>query len=307
MTTITSSQGRVPRRALRTAAAVLAMGLVLAACGSGGGGSSAPKKGGSIYFAEGPGASPNYIFPYMGCSYFSVSNINQFQFQMYRPLYWFGLGSSTAVQYSLSPAKAPVFSDGNKTITINMKNWKFSDGTTGERRVGDVLLEPLQGRPHVVLRLQQGLRDPRPARERHGSGSAITLTFKTAVNPTGSCTTTSPRSARCPRPGTAPRRARQPDLAGAPPVHTRAAATDTDCKAVETFLDGLASKTTTYTGTSGRWSTGRGSSRPSTSWATRTSCRTRLLGTPEVDRERVYHKAYTTTTCRGERPLRQQV
>src|ERR1035437_9676030 len=35
-------------------------------------GAAAPS--GTISFAEGPGANPNYIFPYMGCKYFSVDN-----------------------------------------------------------------------------------------------------------------------------------------------------------------------------------------------------------------------------------------
>ena len=35
---------------------------------------------------------PNYIFPFMSLAFFSVTNINQFQYLMYRPLYWFGNG-----------------------------------------------------------------------------------------------------------------------------------------------------------------------------------------------------------------------
>jgi len=51
----------------------------------------------TVTFAEGPGANPNYIFPYMGGAYFSVDNINQFQTMMFRPLYWFGLAGSVSV------------------------------------------------------------------------------------------------------------------------------------------------------------------------------------------------------------------
>ncbi|MHB1251362.1 MAG: hypothetical protein ACYC0I_04435, partial [Acidimicrobiales bacterium] len=47
-------------------------------------GSSAGKTANTITFAEGPGASPNWIFPYMSCTYFSVSNINAFINEMYR-------------------------------------------------------------------------------------------------------------------------------------------------------------------------------------------------------------------------------
>ena len=43
-------------------ASALSMGLIAPAIS----GASAPS--GTITFAEGPGANPNYIFPYMGCS-----------------------------------------------------------------------------------------------------------------------------------------------------------------------------------------------------------------------------------------------
>jgi peptide/nickel transport system substrate-binding protein len=84
----------------------------------------------TITIAEGAGANPNYIFPYVNCNYFSVSNLNQFQELLYRPLYWFGLGASTAVVPSLSTANMPVASNNNQTYTISLKGWKFSDGTT---------------------------------------------------------------------------------------------------------------------------------------------------------------------------------
>ncbi|MHB1210221.1 MAG: ABC transporter substrate-binding protein, partial [Acidimicrobiales bacterium] len=61
------------------------------------GAASASNAKNTITFAEGPGANPNWIFPYMSCTYFSVSNINAFINEMYRPVYWFGLGASAAV------------------------------------------------------------------------------------------------------------------------------------------------------------------------------------------------------------------
>jgi len=38
---------------------------------------------GTVAYAEAPGANPNFIFPYLGCAYSSVNNINQFQMLMY--------------------------------------------------------------------------------------------------------------------------------------------------------------------------------------------------------------------------------
>ncbi len=84
MSSGTSTRTGRAKRTVRGAAAVLAVGVVLAACGSSPA-SSSGHKGGSIYFAEAPGANPNYIFPYMGCKYFSVATINQFQLEPTAP------------------------------------------------------------------------------------------------------------------------------------------------------------------------------------------------------------------------------
>ena len=42
--------------------------------------------GGTAYFAEAPSSVPNFIFPYVNFSYFSTTNISQFQYLLYRPL-----------------------------------------------------------------------------------------------------------------------------------------------------------------------------------------------------------------------------
>jgi len=62
------------------------------------------KVSGTITFAEGAGANPNWIFPYESCQYCSVDNINQFQDEMFRPMYWFGVGGSVSLVPSLSLA-----------------------------------------------------------------------------------------------------------------------------------------------------------------------------------------------------------
>jgi peptide/nickel transport system substrate-binding protein len=84
--------------------------------------------GGTAYFAEGPQATPNYIFPFMGLQFFSVTNIPQFQQLMYRPLYWFGNGEQPTLNPSLSLAANPVYSNHGTTVTMNLKNYKFSNG-----------------------------------------------------------------------------------------------------------------------------------------------------------------------------------
>jgi len=85
-------------------------------------------KGGTAYFAEPPGAQPNYIFPFAPFRYFSVNNLSQFQELMYRPLFWFGNGANPTINLSLSLANYPVFSNGGKTVTVTLKPYVWSDG-----------------------------------------------------------------------------------------------------------------------------------------------------------------------------------
>src|SRR5579864_1285500 len=112
------------------ASATAAAALILAACsstpstGSAGAPTGGQKvAGGTVTWAEPPGATPNYIFPVMPIKYASVDNISQFQYLMYRPLYWFGATTSTnpVVNPDLSLASAPVYSNDNKQAVLNLK------------------------------------------------------------------------------------------------------------------------------------------------------------------------------------------
>lgn len=82
----------------------------------------------SISFAELPSSGPNYIFPFANLSFFSVPNTQYFQNLMYRPLYWFGTGAAPTLNLKYSIGKNPVYSNGNKTVTISLNNYKWSDG-----------------------------------------------------------------------------------------------------------------------------------------------------------------------------------
>jgi len=119
------------------AAAVVATALLAAGCGSSGSGNATPSTGTSVKGAVATlaninGAGANCIYPFQGTQCYSVTNYEDFQYLMVRPLYMFGGNSNTSisVNYPLSPAAAPVYSNGGKTIVINMKGWKWSDGTT---------------------------------------------------------------------------------------------------------------------------------------------------------------------------------
>jgi peptide/nickel transport system substrate-binding protein len=125
------------RRKLRVAAVgVAAVALIAAGCssnGSGSTGSSGTKvTGGTAMVALQAGITYNWIFPFYAINNSGVYNDQQFEWLMYRPLYMFGnnTNSSVSVNYPLSPANPPVYSNGGQTVTVNMKGWKWSDGET---------------------------------------------------------------------------------------------------------------------------------------------------------------------------------
>jgi peptide/nickel transport system substrate-binding protein len=129
------ARGRKGRRLFAVICGAAVIALTAAACGGGGGstGASAPTggtpvKGGTATFALPPATVPNYIFPFTSSTYFSVVNAEDFQYLMYRPLYWFGNGASPTLNASLSPADAPKYNGNN--VTITMKGWKWSNGET---------------------------------------------------------------------------------------------------------------------------------------------------------------------------------
>jgi peptide/nickel transport system substrate-binding protein len=113
--------------------AITALSLAAAGCStsSSPGASGKPIKGGTVTVALPPSTTYNWIFPFFSATVESIFNVNQFQWLMYRPLYMFG-GNNTSVKinYSLSPANAPVYSDGGKAVTVNLKGWKWSNGET---------------------------------------------------------------------------------------------------------------------------------------------------------------------------------
>ena len=89
-------------------------------------------KGGTATVAMQPSVTYSWIFPFYSITNAGVFNDNQFQYLMYRQLYMFGNNTNTSVSvnYPLSPASAPDFTNGGKTLVINMKGWKWSDGET---------------------------------------------------------------------------------------------------------------------------------------------------------------------------------
>ncbi len=105
------------------AAGALMAGMILATPTTSG--ASTPT---SATWAEAPSTTPNFILPFYPGSLCSVANTDQFQYLMFRPLYWFGDGSSPNVNPTLSIGNTPTFSNGDTTVTLSLKNYKWSNG-----------------------------------------------------------------------------------------------------------------------------------------------------------------------------------
>jgi peptide/nickel transport system substrate-binding protein len=84
---------------------------------------------GTVSVAELAGAIPTWILPLVTAAANSTANVFDFDYQMWRPLYWPDGGVSAAIDPALSLAQPPVWSNGDKTVTITMNpRYKWSDG-----------------------------------------------------------------------------------------------------------------------------------------------------------------------------------
>jgi peptide/nickel transport system substrate-binding protein len=132
------------RRAAALAACTVAVATGLAACSkaapsgsvnttSGAFGTVPAASGtphaGTMTWAEPPGTAPTWILPVTPGANYSTGTINTFQYEMWRPLYWYGNGVRPVEVPSMSLANPPAYSDGDKTVTVRMKaNYRWSDG-----------------------------------------------------------------------------------------------------------------------------------------------------------------------------------
>jgi len=114
------------------AAAAAVAGLIVGVTTPGdaaGTSSGADVKGAVATLANYEGEGADCIFPLESAECYSVANYEEFEFLMVRPLYMFGGNNdSIKVNYALSPAEKPVYSDGGKTVMITLKPWQWSDG-----------------------------------------------------------------------------------------------------------------------------------------------------------------------------------
>jgi len=87
------------------------------------------EKAGTITWAEQPGASPNWILPLVPSASNTVDNNFTFIWEMWRPLIWTVNGVAPVPVPSMSIANTPMYSNGDKTVTVSLKSsYKWSNG-----------------------------------------------------------------------------------------------------------------------------------------------------------------------------------
>jgi peptide/nickel transport system substrate-binding protein len=83
--------------------------------------------GGTVYFTEVAQTPPNYIFPMFSSAYCGYTSL-QLTYLLFRPLYWYGNNYTPTIDYSYSVGQKPQVSSDNRTYTIHLRPWSWSDG-----------------------------------------------------------------------------------------------------------------------------------------------------------------------------------
>jgi peptide/nickel transport system substrate-binding protein len=181
---------RLAAAALAGAAALLAVGV--AAC-SGPSSSTTPAGQATSTAAAVPGGTArvalpaavtlNWIWPYVPAADANQYNTAGFERLLYRPLYMFGdNGPSVAVDYPLSTADVPEYTDGGTTVTITMKGWKWSDGESVD--ASDVIfwLNMMKAQPAGYAGYVSGLLPDNLASYSAVGADTVVLHLKAAVS-----------------------------------------------------------------------------------------------------------------------------
>jgi peptide/nickel transport system substrate-binding protein len=90
--------------------------------------STAAETAGTITVASPPNSAPTWILPIVTAADNSVYSVTEFDYNMYAPLYWFVNGVAPKQLPSLSLANTPTWSNNDKTVSLTLKDFKWSDG-----------------------------------------------------------------------------------------------------------------------------------------------------------------------------------
>ena len=195
---------RLKRPAFQLAALAAVGATVLAACGtatSSGGAKIAPNgsfgaipaesgtaHAGTITWAFAPGTAPTWIFPVTPGANSSVYTAYQFQEESWRSLSYFPDGAAQKEDPALSLADDPVWSNGDKTVSITLKPWKWSDGTEITAKDAefwiDIVKAAVAENPANDGNYSPGVGIPDQITSMTAVGQTLTLNLNAAVNPT---------------------------------------------------------------------------------------------------------------------------
>ncbi|MHB8293067.1 MAG: ABC transporter substrate-binding protein [Acidimicrobiales bacterium] len=81
-----------------------------------------------VTFAEPAGITPTWIFPIIPPSHSSLTNSTEFTQQMWPPLYWQGNGASPTINWAISLAYPPVYTNGDRVVTVHLRPYTWSNG-----------------------------------------------------------------------------------------------------------------------------------------------------------------------------------
>ena len=142
------------------------------------------KADGVATFALDAGRPPQYIFPFLSPQYASESTIWRFQYQMYRPLYFWN-GNPYKLDRSKSIALPPIYSNKFKTVTIPLKkNWYFSNGERiTPKNVAFFLGLLVAERANFWGYLPSAFPDSLKSVSYNTAKGTVSLHMKTSVNP----------------------------------------------------------------------------------------------------------------------------
>ena len=125
------------RKRVRVVAGVLSLAVVAAAAAgcstkststtNNAGGQ--PIQGGVVNIADIAGGQPTAIWPFLSAADNNAQN-GSFMSEFYRGMYFLDDQDQVGIDYNISPANAPTWSNGDKTVTVDFKGWKWSNGET---------------------------------------------------------------------------------------------------------------------------------------------------------------------------------
>ncbi len=173
-----------PRRSSRRTAAVALVSCLLAAAASAVPGSalSALAATGEVTVAQQPGSVPDYIFPLVNGSDATSSDVMQFQYLMYRPLYWNGEDGKPVANSALSLAYPPQYSNDGRTVTIKLRHYDWSDGQPVTSRDVEFWIDLLKAEKDNWWQYVPGEFPDNLVAATYPSSETFTLTFDRAYN-----------------------------------------------------------------------------------------------------------------------------